>query len=191
MIDGVLVLLRDLLNAHLNAGSLDAGDSAEDEVVLIDGDQLDPVTFKSGAISALIVNLEADNTLPRADPFRRALADGTQIAVSPAIRLNLYVLFAARFKQYERGLAQLSAIMQYFQHHRVLDRTNAPALAPEIDKLVIELVTLPLGEQNELWGTLRTAYHPSVLYRVRLVTFAEPDAAPGPEITEVVTSVTQ
>jgi hypothetical protein len=142
-------------------------------------------------VSALVVNVEADNTLPQADPFRRSLPNGTVIPVSPEIRLNVYVLFVARFKQYELGLARLSTIMQYFQNHRVLDHDNSPDLDARFERLAIELVTLSFGEQNQLWGALRTAYLPSVLYRVRLVTFAEADTSPGPEITKIVTRVTQ
>ncbi len=191
MIDTAVVLLRDLLNEHLNALSVDAGDATEDLVLLIDGDKQDPELFRLNAVSALLVNVEADNSLPPADPFRRARPDGTQIAVAPAIRINLSVLFVARFKQYDRGLARLSEIIKYFQNHRVLDRNNTPTLGGGIEKLMIELVTLPLAEQNDLWGALRTTYHPSVLYRVRMVTFEEPDTEPGPEITEILTSVAQ
>lgn len=191
MIDRAIVLLRDRLNAHLRDISGDDGDSTEDRVVLVDGDQLEPVAFMSGAVSALLVNVEVDHSLPQADPFRRSLPDGTVIPVSPEIRLNLSVLFVARFKQYEHGLARLSAIIEYFQNHRFFDHTNSADLDPRLERLVVEMVTLSFGEQNQVWGSLRTAYLPSVLYRVRLLTFAEADTTPGPKITEILTSVTQ
>jgi hypothetical protein len=192
MIDAVLLLLRDQLNDHLHAQSTAGnGDSVEDFVVLVDGEKMDPIVFKSGAVSALIVNIEEDATIRAADPFRRTLANGAKVPIAPEIRLNLSVLFVARYRRYEQGLARLSSIIQYFQNHRVLDHTNAPRLSSRIEKLAIELVTLPFSEQNEIWGTLRTAYHPSVLYRVRLVTVAEPDPLPGPEVVEVVARVTQ
>ncbi len=192
MLDEVILLLRDQLNDHLHAQSAAAnGDSVEDVVVLIEGDKMDPITFKLGAVSALLVNVEEENTLRPADPFSRTLPDGTRVAVAPEIRLSLYVLFVARYKLYEQGLGKLSSIIHYFQHHRVLDHTSAPGLSSRIDKLVLELVTLPFSEQNEIWGALRTTYHPSVLYRVRLVTLAEEDPLAGPDIVEVVSSVTQ
>lgn len=192
MIDSVLLLLRDQLNAHLHAQTGAAnGDSVEDVVVLVEGDKMDPIAFKAGAVSALLVNLEEETAIRPADPFRRVLPDGTVLPVAPEIRLNLYVLFAARYKVYEQGLSKLSAIMHYFQRHRVLDHANSPALSDRIDKLTVELVTLPFSEQNELWGALRTTYLPSVLYRLRLVTVAEEAPLPGPEIVEVVTKVAQ
>lgn len=191
MIDAAIVLLRDLLNEHLRSRTADTDGSTEDEVVLIDGDRLDPVSFKSGAVTALLVNVESDNSTRPADPFRRSLPNGSQIVVPPDVRLNLYVLFVARYKQYEHGLARLSAIMQYFQGHRVIDQQSTPTFPSGLEKLVLELVTLPFAELNEIWSALRTTYHPSVLYRVRMVTFSVPDLPPGPEILEVVTSVSQ
>jgi hypothetical protein len=34
---------------------------------------------------------------------------------------------------------------------------------------VLELITLPLARQKDLWNALRTTYQPSVLYKVRLM----------------------
>lgn len=191
MIDQSLIVLRDLLNGHLRAQSGDLGESTEEEIVFLDGDKLDPIGFPTGAVSLLLVNVEADNTLPQADPFRRSLADGTKVPVTPELRLNLYVLFVARYKQYEVALARLSSILQYFQGNRVIDQEVAPALGPGIGKLVPELVTMTFGGVNEIWSALRTTYHPSILYRVRLIRMVQDDPVPGPEILEVVTSLSQ
>lgn len=192
MIDGVILLLRDQLNDYLHAQSAAAnGDSIEDIVVLVDGDKTDPISFKSGAVSALMVNIEEETTNRAADPFRRTMPDGRTLPVLPEVRLNLYVLFVARYKQYEHGLGKLSSIIRYFQNHRVLDHANSPGMSAQIERLALELVTLPFAEQNEIWGALRTTYLPSVLYRVRLVTMAEADPLPGPAILEVIGSVTQ
>ena len=110
--------------------------------------------------------------------------DGTRQKVQPEIRLNLYVLFVARFPQYEDALRSLSLIIQYFQNHRVLNHQNAPELSDNIEQLVMELITLPFSEQNEVWSSLRTTYHPSVIYKVKLVVFKDEDAATMSTITE-------
>jgi hypothetical protein len=73
----------------------------------------------------------------------------------------------------------------------VLDRTNTPAMNSKIEKLQIELVTLPFGEQAEIWNGLRAAYHPSILYRVRMIRVEDSTPPPGQEITEIDTVVTQ
>jgi hypothetical protein len=151
-------------------------------VVFLDGDKMDPVSFKLGAVTVLLVNLERENILRAADPYTRTLANGSLQKVQPEIRLNLYVLFVARFKEYERSLSYLSAIISYFQSHQVFNQQNAPELDETIEQLVIELITLPFSEQNEVWSALRTTYHPSVLYKVKMLVFRDEEAGPVSEV---------
>lgn len=185
MISEVLIFLRDHVNTHLNAKSgLTPDESGEDKVVFVNGEKMDPITFKSGTVTALLINIEEENTLRPPDPYTAVSADGTRRKVQPEIRMNLYVLFVARFKQYEQGLSQLSQIIQHFQNHRVLNHHNAPELSERIEQLTMELITLPFSEQNEIWNALRATYHPSVLYKVKMVVFRDEDTAAKPEIRE-------
>lgn len=179
MIGEALVQVCNLLNAYLNMKSgWTPGDDGEAKVVLLDGEKSDPVGFKLDAVTGLLINVEQEHTLRSADPHKRIQTNGTSVAVQPEIRLNLYVLFVASFKKYEQGLNCLSHIIQYFQSNRVFDHLNAPMLSDSVEKLIIEMVTLPFSEQNQIWSTLRTPYRPSVLYRVRMLVFAD-DAATG------------
>ncbi len=183
MIHDVLAVVVDLLAEHLAA--LSGGgpeESGEERVVLPDGDKLDPIVFRQGAVTVLVVNLEEERVPRAGDPYRRTLDDGTVLAVQPEIRLGLGLLFVARFKDYAESWRHLSQIIRFFQRHRVLDHRSAPALVEGIDKLIVELVTLPFAEQNEIWSALRTAYQPSVLYRVRLVVFADETAVAEPPV---------
>lgn len=192
MIGDVLVLLRDRLDAYLHAAAASTGDdSPEDRAQLIDGDKADTVDFRLNAISILLVNLEQETTLRAPDPWLRVAADGRQQRVAPDVRLNLNVLFVARFKGYALGLNQLALVIRFFQGHPVLDHQNTPALPAAIDKLVIELVTLPQREQNEIWSALRVHYQPSVLYRVRMVVLSDPDAVTPPRIEQTVVRTTR
>ncbi len=159
-------------------------ESEEDKVVFVDGEKMDPISFKLGAVSVLLINIEEENTLRAADPYVRVSAEGAFQRVQPEIRINLYVLFIARFKQYEQGLTYLSLIIKYFQNHRLLDHHNAPELSDKIDHLIIELITLPFSEQNEVWNSLRTTYYPSVLYKVKMLVFRDEDAVPTTEVQE-------
>ncbi len=191
MIDEVLVFLKNYLNAYLNSrAGITSGVSAEDKVVFIDGDKMDPIHFKLGAVTALLVNVEEERVLRPAEPYTANLSS-RKVKVQPEIRMNLYVLFVARFKEYKEGLRYLSMIIQYFQNRRVLEHQNAPELSDRIDRLVIELKTLPLAQQNELWNALRTAYHPSVLYKVNMAVFRDEDAMEMPEISETRMSLTE
>lgn len=192
MIGDVLVFLRDHLNAKLNLVSdLRSGDAREEKVVLVDGEKMDPIAFKLGAVSVLLINVEEENTLRQADQYAAPSADGSLSKVQPEIHLNLFVLFVARFKQYDQGLNYLSLIIQHFQSHRVFNRHNAPALSEGIEKLVLELVTLPFAEQNEIWNALRTTYHPSVMYKVKMIVFRDQDTVSMPEVEETILRTSQ
>ncbi len=98
--------------------------------------------------------------------------------------MNLYVLFVAHFKQYADSLRSLSGVIRHFQRHRIFHRRNAPTLPASIEQLAVELVTLPFAEQNEVWGSLRTSYRPSVLYRVRVLVFQDDEPVPLPVVEE-------
>lgn len=186
MISKVLVFLRKNIDEYLRSriGNFPDTELSEDRISFIDGEKMDPPAFKLNAISLLLINIEEEKTLRNADPYTRNLSDGNKQQIQPAIRLNLYILFVAHFKNYEQNLSYLSFIIQFFQNHRLMDQHSFPDLDSSIRQLAIELVTLPFSEQNEIWSALRTAYHPSVLYKVKLVIFEDEDVMPATSITE-------
>lgn len=174
MIAEVLVFLRRHLDERLRVelgGSQD--DAAGDRVVFVDGDKMDPMVFQLGAVTALLINLEEERTLRSADLHVRQAEDGSRQRAQPEIRLVLYMLFVARFKQYDAAWAHLSKIVEHFQSLPVLDPASAPELPAGVERLVMELVTLDFARQNEVWNALRTTHHPSVLYRVKLLAYRD------------------
>lgn len=189
MIADVLKFLRERLNKALPR---DSDGAAEDLFVYVGADKDDAVSFKSGAVSVLLVRIEEENALRPPDLYARPAADGSRQRVEPEIRLNLYVLFVARFPDdYSRSLHHLSGVIRYFQNHRVFNHENSPELAESVSQLVLELVTPSFAEQNELWGTLRSAYQPSAMYKVRMVVFQDEDARPLTEVKELLQNVAQ
>jgi hypothetical protein len=185
MIGDVLVFLRKHLDDHLRmelGGTPD--DATGDKVVFLDGDKIEPITFKLGAVSELLINVEEERVLRSADLYSRQAEDGTHQRVQPDIRLILYILFVARFKQYESAWEHLSKIIEHFQTTRVFDHETAPDLPASIEKLVLELVTLGFAEQNEVWNALRTTHHPSILYRVKLIALRDRKPQALPEVAE-------
>jgi hypothetical protein len=190
MISKALLVLKDAVNDYLSTNSgWSSADSDFGQVVFLESEKVDVIDFKMGAISFLLVNVEEEHSVRPADPYRRALPDGTGQRVSPPIQLNLYVLFVARFSDYKQSLRYISLILQFFLTRRVLDHESTPALDDRIEKLTMDLLTLPLGEQNHLWGILRTAYQPSLLYKVRMVVFQDEDAVIVPPAAEPTTSI--
>jgi hypothetical protein len=151
MINDALIFLKNRLNTQLSLGA-NPNDSQEDKVVFLDGQSMEPLTFKLGAVSVLLINIEEEKTLRAPDPYKQVTANGSFQKVNPEIRLNLYVLFVAHFKLYEDSLNYLSQIIRYFQQHRVFNHHNAPDLSESIEKLLPELITLPFSQQNEVWN---------------------------------------
>jgi hypothetical protein len=170
MIGQVLTFFRQHLDDQLRAALGEAPDEPSgDRVVFVDGDKFEPITFKLGAVSELLINVEEERVLRDPDLYARQTEDGTQQRHQPDVRLILYLLFVARFKQYESAWEHLSKIIEHFQTMRVLDHDTVRGLPVGIEKLIVELVTLGFAEQNEVWNALRTTHHPSILYRVRMI----------------------
>lgn len=132
------------------------------------------IDFVNEALNIMMVNLEEEKTLRQADLFQHQ-KDGKGFKALPEIRLNMYLLFVANRSNYLTSMDMLSMVFRFFLTKRVFDKSNTPRLSNEIQRLTIELVTLPFAEQNEVWNALRTSYKPSVLYKVRMIVFS-PDA---------------
>jgi hypothetical protein len=189
MIGEVIKFLRERLNRALPR---DSDGAAEDLFVYVGAERDDALTFKSGAVSMLLIRIEEESVLRPPDLYARVNADGTRVRVEPEIRLNLYVLFVARFPDdYTRSLAHLSSVIRYFQNHRVFNAENSPELKEEISHLVVELITPSFAEQNEIWGALRAAYQPSALYKVRMVVFQDAEGQALTETRDLIHSLSQ
>lgn len=189
MLGEVLSFLKELVNDHLRATAGWTPTEPEPEIVVFPGsDKVDAPDFKLERLTLLLVNLEEDHTLRPPDPHRRLLPDGTAQKVQPPIHMNAHVLFVARFKEYEKSVTYLSRVLQFFQGHRVFDHHAAPGLTDRVEKIAVELLTLPFSEQNHLWGVLRAAYHPSLLYRVRMAVFADEHGVAPPRVVETPTA---
>ena len=172
MISDVLRFLKDRLNKALPRENATA--PAEDLFVYAGSGKDDAVAFKSDAVSVLLVKIEEETALRAPDPYRRITAAGVPQRIDPDIRMNLYVLFVARCADdYGRSLAYLSRVIRYFQGNRIFNHTNSPELGADISQISLELVTPSFSEQNEIWGTLRTGYLPSAMYKVRMIVFTE------------------
>lgn len=179
MIDQAVKFLLDRLNKALPR---DPEGAAEDLFTYVRTDRDDAVGFKAGAVSVLLVRIEEDTTMRPPDGYARVTGereDRKVQRVEPEIRLNLYVLFVARFPDdYGRALEQLSAVIRYFRSHRVFNQMSDPDLGKDISLLIMELLTPTFAEQNEMWSVLRVAYQPSALYKLKMVVFQDAEGPP-------------
>ena len=187
MLEHVLSFLKDRLNSYIRVKT----GAQSFEVVFLQARTQKEVSFQNDAITTLLVNLEEDYTFRSGATYERMPDRGVNPQNNPTLFLNLYVLFAANFTDYSQSLKFLSLIIKFFQSHRLFDRHNSPTLSSEIEKLTLELVNLPFTEQREVWASLGISYMPSVIYKVRMLVFADADTVEiGSDVIEreVVTS---
>ncbi|MBI3509760.1 MAG: DUF4255 domain-containing protein [Bacteroidetes bacterium] len=104
---------------------------------------------------------------------------------NPNIKLNLYVLISANFASgdaggavnttgiYAEGLKQLSYVISFFQGKYVFTTDNSPLLPAVLQKLVVEIHSYSFEQQYNFWTVVGAKYLPSVLYKVRMLTYQE------------------
>ena len=181
MINAALTFLKNHLNEQLNLQSAVA-ESAEDKAVFVNIAADGTLSFKEGAVTVVLINTEEDRTMRPAEPYRSTGGDGAKRRVHPEVPMNLYVLFVARFSEYDQSLTYISRVIRHFQSNRVLTQHNAPTMSPHIGQLTMELHTLTMQQQNDMWNMLKAGYQPSVLYRVKMIVFRDDDAVKLPII---------
>lgn len=172
MIEKALSLLRDELTAYLKRLP-DLNITSETVVYLshiIDFDG--KIAIPDNALGLTLVNIEEDRVL-KSQLATSQTPDGRVSHRNPEIKLNLHLLFAGNFQSYDTGLKYLSGVVRFFQAKNVFLQENTPAMDPSLEKLIIELFSLDLEQQNHLWGSLGAKYLPSVLYRLRLIAVQE------------------
>ena len=169
MINDVLTNIKDKLNNYFKGITA----SGASQVTFLDGSKMDPLFFPDNSVVPVLVNIEEEKIIRQANRYEGVIKNGVKTELNPSIGINMLVLFVSSFAHYEQSLQFLSLLITYFQKNPVLDKNNTPALPDSIDKVLIELVTLPVSERNELWNTLKTTYRPSVLYKMGVLVYRD------------------
>lgn len=84
---------------------------------------------------------------------------------------NLDILLLSLFSNYDEALKFLSESILFFQSKQVFTHQNSPGLDPAIEKLSLEIIKLSYHEMHSLWTALGAKYMPSVLFKVRMLSF--------------------
>lgn len=166
--------------------------SAEEAVNFVDLNS-DPPAFKSN-VNILLINIAGENHVGLPDPYLRINEQGQKVKVKPPLQLIVDVLFAvkpnggqasSRDFNYLISLGYLSRVVEYFQANPIFPRTVFPDLPAGLDRLVVEFHPLNYSQQNEVWSALKTAYLPSVCFRLKMLTFQSEPAGPEKEVKEI------
>lgn len=132
-----------------------------------------------------LVNVEQENALA-AQPGNVATYEGKTERRYPPVHVNLYLMFSANFsgRTYVEALKFLSCVISFFQRRPVLNQTNTPDLDQNILKLTLDIENLNMKDLSSLWTILSGKYMPSILYKVRMITYDADD------VTDLIPTVT-
>jgi hypothetical protein len=166
MIHTVLTAVTDQLNEFMRN---ELG-QAEDMVVM------NSLVDLRGDVSMLIEN-RVCLFLMRVEEEKIAKSGGFQSHAGspPPMHMNLYLVFAAHFPDpnYKEALHFISMVIEFFQGKSVFDKFNTPGLSANIDRLIFEFVNQDIQEMNNMWSLIGAKYLPSVVYKVRMLTFSQ------------------
>jgi hypothetical protein len=176
MIDNALQTLALQLDEYLkrmSAGSQPNHPMAEACFLVSDEGK---IQITDETLGVILVNIEEER-IHKTQSASMPTQNGRIAKLNPEIKLNLFVLLVANCKVYKTALQLLSGAIACFQSKNVFIRQNTPQLHDRIEKLVVEMQNLNFEQQNHLWGTLGGKYLPSVMYRVRMITFQTREAS--------------
>jgi len=180
MIHTALDFITLTLNAHLQQKNGITGNL----VSLTNIASESGIIIPDDSIGVSLVNIEEDRIF-KDQHYTFINSGGVVEKRNPEIKLNLYVLFAANYQReggeldssdYIEGLKQLSYIISFFQATNVFTEDNYPLMAemdPNMKKLVVELYSYTFEQMYNFWSVLGAKYLPSILYKIRLLTFQE------------------
>lgn len=174
MINSAILHLTNYLNQYLKRTfDLNEDIVALSNIVEQDGTVATNVTNK---LVVCLVNIEKDST-PVNLPKRGMMPSDKAVMGYSPVHLNLYLMFAAHFSgnNYSEALKFLSHTISFFQRNPVFDHQNTPDLDRRIHQLALDIENLDTKDLSSLWSILSGKYLPSILYKVRMLSFAADD----------------
>ncbi|MGN6616614.1 MAG: DUF4255 domain-containing protein [Ilyomonas sp.] len=140
-----------------------------------------------------LINLEEDR-VKDSQLYYQKVNDKIQV-VNPPVNINICLLFSVFANNYPTALRLLSYVISFFPSNSVFDSGSYPQMNAnvdanktwqKVDKLLATLCPISFEQQNNLWAALGAKYMPSVIYKIRTISFT--DAEPkmeAPPVTEV------
>jgi hypothetical protein len=186
VIDTALTFIASEVNVHLvkrtgsELGAVELGPLVDDR-----GNWIVP----QDTMRLTLFQIEEERALREQVP-ERTMVGGREIWLPPPLKLNLILLFAGRFQQYDQALRTLSHILTFFQARPVFTTADNPGLPPGIERLAVDLVNYGPEQLNQMWACLGAKQLPSVVYRLRMVVLQDVEPiGTGLPITTIATTV--
>lgn len=131
-----------------------------------------------------LVNIEEEKTLKNAPNY---IKENQKVRnISPVVSLNLYLLFSCAHESYDTALTKISRIIGFFQKKNTYSASSHAVPFPAgLEKLILDLHTMNFEQMNHLWGVMGGKYHPSVLYKMRLLQIQETTPTDGDTVENI------
>lgn len=171
MIDKALNVLKNEVKAFIMSKADERTGEEKVHLTAITDDQ-GKLAIPLDSVGLSLINIEEDR-ITKAQLPHIIKNQERPAYTNPSINLNLYIIFAANFKNYPESLKFISYIISCFQAKMVFTPIDTPDLAPCIEKLIVELNTQTPEQQHFIWGIIGSGYLPSVVYKVRMITVQE------------------
>ena len=166
-----LIFLQNFLNTQNSNGNFV---ELANIATLNDGDE-----FLESSLSIImsVVNIEEDKTMRNPNVYQASYKndniDKYNRFNNPTLHINIYILFSSYEKnksninKYAGTIDQLEKVISSFQRQNVF--TEDDMIAPQTEKIVLEMVNLSMEGLNQMWSFLGSKYMPSVLYKMKVV----------------------
>ncbi len=132
-------------------------------------------TNTSNKLIVTLLRVEEEPTLKNG-PFYKVTESKAEYQNRP-INLNIYILIAANFDNYDTSLITLSKAIEFFQGRNVFTSSDTVYTRDNVSfdisndfKFILDLYSPTFEELNNIWGTLGGRQLPSVIYRLQLIT---------------------
>jgi len=190
MIDSTISHVASTLNQYLRRKfDLSEDIAVVSNIVDQDGSVMPDINNK---IVIFLVNLEQE-TAQGLFSHHTSRSAARDTGSYPPVHLNMYLMFSANFtgNNYTEALKFLSCVISYFQRNPVFIHHNAPDLDKKVDKLVFDIENLNMKDLSSLWSVINGKYMPSILYKVRMVTYEAKDLKAQPPAVDTLVARVQ
>lgn len=164
MIDKTLSFLSNILNEHIkNTFNLDDNIVVLGSMINQDGSL--PPNIKNKIVLS-VINLERENTLES-----KAYDQKNKSNIVSKLNLNMYLLISANYDsvKYLEALKMLSAIVKFVNFSSSLTHHNHSNLPPDLSKMNLEILNVPLNEIGLIWNGIGAKYVPSMVCKVYMI----------------------
>lgn len=170
MINTVLSFLQQDISRYIDVATANSPDESIVALSAIANDA-GKYAIAENKVGLSLINIEEDKIFRTQVPDRKEIA-GQFVQFQPDVKIDLTILFAARFGQYDEALKNIAKIILYFQSRPVFTNTDYPALK-NIQRIIPEMQSLGFEQLNQVWAYIGAKYLPSVVYKLRLLVMQE------------------